>query len=257
MRPRLIIYIAKGPPDACGRGCDRWIAVEGQVDSGAAPRVPALPCRESRTRNLPDLFPFAGRHLDQALAIGRLLREKPVIARVGRTMVSECGFEAPRSSDACLKIKRSGGEVDGELWTRNAMCNSACSYLFLGATTREIAPDAVLAVTFAESGGAFQRPSRPARQMRAAATGAGTSAPTAMRAAYHRPDGHRHRELDDLIKTVKFERHSCPDPRGTLSVSASIAANRVETPWIFENLRPQHDAQVRAVQGRRRWIRFG
>ena len=34
--PRLIIYNAKGPANACGPGCDRWIAVEGQVDEGAA-----------------------------------------------------------------------------------------------------------------------------------------------------------------------------------------------------------------------------
>ena len=37
--PRLIIYNAKGPANACGPGCDRWIAVEGQVDEGAAARV--------------------------------------------------------------------------------------------------------------------------------------------------------------------------------------------------------------------------
>jgi hypothetical protein len=36
--PRLIIYNARGP-DFCGSGCDRWIAVEGEVDAGAAARV--------------------------------------------------------------------------------------------------------------------------------------------------------------------------------------------------------------------------
>ena len=66
-------------------------------------------------------------------------------ARVARTVVNECGFEA-QDSDVCLKLKQSGRELHGELWTRGAMCNSACPYLMLGATTREIAPDAVLAV---------------------------------------------------------------------------------------------------------------
>jgi hypothetical protein len=32
------------------------------------------------------------------------------------------------------------GEVEATLTTRNAMCNSACGYLFLGATTREVRP---------------------------------------------------------------------------------------------------------------------
>src|ERR1035438_4439879 len=37
--PQLIIYAAKGPANSCGPGCDRWIAVEGKVDAGAAARV--------------------------------------------------------------------------------------------------------------------------------------------------------------------------------------------------------------------------
>jgi hypothetical protein len=37
--PRLIIYNAKGPANSSGTGCDRWIAIEGQVDEGAAPRL--------------------------------------------------------------------------------------------------------------------------------------------------------------------------------------------------------------------------
>src|SRR5229473_360216 len=36
--PPMAFYVVKGAPDACGRGCDSWIAVEGQVDSAAAPR---------------------------------------------------------------------------------------------------------------------------------------------------------------------------------------------------------------------------
>jgi len=30
--PPMTFYVAKGSPDSCGPGCDRWIAVEGQVD---------------------------------------------------------------------------------------------------------------------------------------------------------------------------------------------------------------------------------
>ena len=32
---RLTIYLAKGAPDACGPGCDRWIAIEGDIDQDA------------------------------------------------------------------------------------------------------------------------------------------------------------------------------------------------------------------------------
>ena len=44
------------------------------------------------------------------------------------------------------RSRPAGGEVEAEISTYHAMCNSACGYLFLGATTREVAPDAAMAV---------------------------------------------------------------------------------------------------------------
>jgi hypothetical protein len=37
--PKLTIYLAKGEANSCGKGCDRWIAIEGKVDIDAAARV--------------------------------------------------------------------------------------------------------------------------------------------------------------------------------------------------------------------------
>src|SRR5229473_7304173 len=101
--PPMTFYVAKGAADACGRGCDSWIAVEGQVDSGAAPRFRKF-FQKVRGRNLPIYFSSPGGNLDQALAMGAMLREKPITARVARTVVRECGFEA-QDSDVCLKLK--------------------------------------------------------------------------------------------------------------------------------------------------------
>src|SRR5258707_9457798 len=114
--------------------------------------------------------------------MGAMLRERHAVARVARTVARECGFEA-QGSDACLKLKQSGRELHGDLWTRGAMCNSACPYLILGATTREIAPDAVLAVHSPKvvlrfSGGT------PTEQMRAAATARGLERADRMLSSY-------------------------------------------------------------------------
>ena len=82
------------------------------------------------------------------------------------------------------------------------MCNSACTYLFLGATTREVAPDAMVAVhnsrlklfvrgpVSAQQIADFKQHSmeRSDRERAAFVVSMGIS-----------------RELDDLIKTVKFE----------------------------------------------------
>ena len=226
----MVFYVAKGAPDACGRGCDSWIAVEGQVDSGAALRFRKF-LRQIRDRNLPMYFSSPGGNLDQALAMGAMLRERPVVARVARTVVKECGFEA-QNGEACLKLKQSGRELHGDLWTRGAMCNSACPYLILGAATREIAPDAVLAVHSPKvvvhfSGGI------PTQQMRAAATERGIERADLMLSRYV-PKMGAEGALLDLAKTVKFESMHIL----TREEIARFGIDRrefVETPWTFES----------------------
>jgi hypothetical protein len=228
--PPMVFYVVKGASDACGRGCDRWIAAEGQVDSDAAPRFRKF-LRQLRDRNLPMYFSSPGGNLDQALAIGAMLRERPVVARVARTVVQECGFEA-QDSDACIKLKLSGRELHGDLWTRGAMCNSACPYLILGAPTREIAPDTVLAVHSPKvvvrfSGGV------PSQQMRAAATQRGMERADLMLSRYVLKMG-AEGALLDLARTVKFESMHVLTREEIVRFGID-RRELVETPWTFEN----------------------
>jgi hypothetical protein len=197
---RLTIYLAKGPPDACGPGCDRWIAIEGQIDQDAAPRVRRFLAGVKDTQR-PIYLHSPGGSVEQSYVIGRLLRGRKAIARVGRTVATACAAGTPMDA-ACLKIKNAGGEIEAELTTYHAMCNSACGYLFLGATSREVAPDAALAVHNSRLVLAFHGHPAPGavaeyRQRRmATADRDRTTYITAMGIS---------RELDDLIRTVKFE----------------------------------------------------
>jgi hypothetical protein len=197
---RLIIYNARGPANSCGPACDRWIAVEGQVDEGAAARVSRF-LRDVKDTRRPIYFHSPGGSVRPSYAIARLLRSRKAVARIGRTIATACAG-GTQVDAACLKIKTAGGEVEAELTTRNAMCNSACTYLFFGATTREVAPDAVVAVhnsrlklfvrgpVSAQQIADFKQHSmeRAGRERAAFVVSMGIS-----------------RELDDLIKTVKFE----------------------------------------------------
>jgi hypothetical protein len=140
----MSFYVVKGAPDACGRGCDSWIEAEGKVESDTAARLKTFLDRV-RDRNLPIYFASPGGNLDQAIAMGTMLHGKAVIARVGRTTVRECGFEA-QNGDVCVKLKQSGRELHGELFTNGAICASACPYAFMGAAVHEVAPDAILAI---------------------------------------------------------------------------------------------------------------
>lgn len=228
--PPMVFYVAKGGLDACGRGCDSWIAVEGQIDAGAADRFRKF-LQRIKGRNLPMYFASPGGNLDQALAMGAMLRERPVVARVARTVVQECGFEA-QDSEICLKLKQSGRELHGDLWTRSAMCNSACPYLILGAATREIAPDALLGVHSPKVVLNY-RGQTPTPQMRAAATERGLDRANHMLSNYILKMGVAGGLLD-LAKTVKFESLHIL----TREEMVRFGIDRrefVETPWTFEN----------------------
>ena len=227
----MVFYVVKGAPDACGRGCDSWIAAEGQIDSGAALRFRKF-WAKVRDRKLPIYFSSPGGNLDQALAMGAMLRERPVVARVARTVVRECGFEA-QNGDVCVKLKQSGRELHGDLWTRNAMCNSACPYLILGATTREIAPDALLAVHSPKVVAHF-RGGVPTPQMQAEANARGRERADRMLREYIVKMG---AEIGLLVlaRTVKFE-DTRVLTREEIDRFGIDRRDVVETPWTFENV---------------------
>ena len=77
--PPMVFYVAKGAPDACGRGCDSWIAVEGEVDSGAAVRFQKFLC---------------GR---QAIAICRCIFPRPAVISIRRWRWAPCFASGPPS----------------------------------------------------------------------------------------------------------------------------------------------------------------
>jgi hypothetical protein len=227
--PPMVFYVAKGAPDACGPGCDSWIAVEGMVDAGAADRFRKF-LRRQNDRQLPMYFSSPGGNLDQALAMGRMLREKPTIARVARTVVKECGSE-PQSGEACLALKRSGRVLEAELVEQGAMCNSACPYLILGATTREIAPNTVLAVHSPKV--ILSIRGKPSEKQRAEAVQRGMERANRIVAIYLARMG-IDRGLLDLARTVKFETPRVL-ARDEIFRFGIDRREFVETPWQFEN----------------------
>jgi hypothetical protein len=224
---KLTIYLAKGAADACGPGCDRWIAVEGAVDGDAAARVRKF-LRDVKDIRLPFYFHSQGGQVPQAFAIGRMLRSRKAIGRVGQTIAAACS--GSQVDDACLKIKTAGGEVEARITTRRAMCNSACGYLFLGATTREVAPDAAIVVHNSKLTLQF-RGHATARQ-RAEVRAGVLDRSERERSAFVAAMGISH-ELIDLIDTVKFESfHFLTRPelyRFKIDTRAAI-----ETVWTLE-----------------------
>ena len=226
----IVFYVAKGAADACGLGCDTWIAIEGQFDGSAAARFRRF-FQPLRSRNLPIYITSPGGNLEQALAMGTYLHEKPAVVRVARTIVRDCGFEA-QDSDVCLKLKRSGRELAGDLWTRNATCNSACPYFLLGASRREIAPDSALGVHSAKVITQFLGVV-PTPEMLAAANQRGKERSNGLLASYFSRVG-ADTGLLKLVSTVKFEDVHVLT-RDEIIRFGIDRREQVETPWQFEN----------------------
>jgi hypothetical protein len=138
----LLLYLAKGDRDACGKNCSEWIAVEGHFDSGAAARFRAFTKRLGN-RKLPVVFHSPGGDLKNALAIGRMLRSRGVTTSAGMTIPEGC---AAAEDDACKAIKRSGKPVQAQLLAAGGRCNSACVWALFGGVVRDVPPGAVLGV---------------------------------------------------------------------------------------------------------------
>ena len=230
--PPVMFYIAKGAPDSCGRGCDRWIAIEGQINADAAGRFKTFMKQHLKDRHLPMYFSSPGGNLEQAIFIGNMLRELSATARVARTIVKDCGFEA-QTSEVCLKLKRSGRELAGELTTRSAQCNSACPYLIIGATTREVAPDAILGV-HSPKVVLRSRGGQPTREMVVEATQRAVERADRLLSNYVFKMGIEG-ELLDVAKHTKFEDMHVLT-RDQIFRFGIDRREFVETPWAFENL---------------------
>src|SRR5580704_1155023 len=113
--PPIVFFVAKGDANACGPGCNEWIAAEGTIDAGADGRLRAL-LKKLGGRKLPLYFHSPGGAIPAGLAIGRMMRERGLTAGVGRTVPAGCDPKAA-SDPACDKLERSGRELLADLDT--------------------------------------------------------------------------------------------------------------------------------------------
>jgi hypothetical protein len=140
----LIMFVAKGEPNACGPGCSEWIAADGNIDPDAADRVRAF-LEDPARRKLPVFFNSLGGATAQAATIGLMLREYRMTAGVGRTIPEACR-RAREMDAACRNVARSKPEHRARLVTGNARCASGCVYAILGASVRRVGPPAELGI---------------------------------------------------------------------------------------------------------------
>jgi len=131
-------YLARGEADACGRGCNEWIAAEGKIDGGAAQRLRRLLTRLGRSRP-PIYFHSPGGQIAGSLELGRLIRDQKMTVSVGHTIPLGCD-RGTQLEKSCEAQKRAGQALQADFDPNITMCNSGCSWALAGGAVRLIPP---------------------------------------------------------------------------------------------------------------------
>ena len=131
-------YLAHGDADACGPGCSEWIAADGKIDVGAADRFRQL-LKTLGDRRPPIFFHSPGGKVNDALELGRIVRDKKFEVSVGQTVPLGCGGDK-QSVHSCAARKRAGQAVDAEISPTAYACNSSCVYVLAGGAVRRVPP---------------------------------------------------------------------------------------------------------------------
>jgi hypothetical protein len=143
-RQPLTFFLARGPEDSCGPGCRDWIAADGQFDEGAAARFRVFLAR-TKAKDIPVFFNSNGGLQEEAMAIGRILRERRMRAGIALTRPEIC-IRKPDERAVCDTAKKSGKPLASEWTSYDANCNSACGIALIGAAERWIPPGGAIGI---------------------------------------------------------------------------------------------------------------
>jgi hypothetical protein len=136
-------YLARGEPNACGPGCNEWIAAEGKIDAGAAQRLRQLLAKLGGRRP-PIYFHSPGGSVVGSLELGRLMRAQKLEVSVAHT-IALCERDKPPEASCPAKGKPAEA-VEAELDPTTAMCNSGCVYVVAGGAVRRVPPGVRLGI---------------------------------------------------------------------------------------------------------------
>lgn len=137
--PMQVVLVRSGPP-GCEPYCTEWIAAQGQIDTDTPGQFKKV-FAQLGNRRVPILIHSGGGTVDDAIAIGRLIRAKGFDVAVTKTEFAPC---APTDT-ACRKTTAKGGLI-GTPKARMSYCASACAFILAGGIRRYVGPWTVLGV---------------------------------------------------------------------------------------------------------------
>ena len=134
------VHLVRSGPPGCEPHCTEWIAAQGQINKDSLGQFKKV-LGQLGNRRPPVLIHSAGGTVDDAIAIGRLIRAKGLDVAVTKTEFVPC---AP-ADIACRKKTAKGGLI-GTPKARLSFCASACPLILAGGVRRYVGPWTVLGV---------------------------------------------------------------------------------------------------------------
>ena len=134
VEPPMQVQVVRSAHPGCEPQCPQWIAAQGRIVVGTAGQFRKV-LRQLGERQLPVLVDSGGGSVDDALAIGRLIRAKGLQVAVTRTAFTPC---AP--SDAACRKANAGRELRGLAQARYSKCASSCAFILAGGRERLVGP---------------------------------------------------------------------------------------------------------------------
>ena len=119
---------------ACRPDCPEWISAEGKIVTGSADALERT-LNATGGRRLPIVINSAGGAVEDAMAMGRLIRAKHLAVVVAHTTLSPCA----KGAKTC-------GEAKGAADSRGAYCASACTLALAGGVERYVSPQSYIGV---------------------------------------------------------------------------------------------------------------
>lgn len=128
------VHIVRSADPGCEPTCAEWIAAQGRIDATTLGQFKKVLSQLGK-RQLPILIDSAGGAVDEALAIGRLIRAKGLDVAVTKTELTPC---APADT-GCRKSKANGALL-GRPKAHLSKCASSCAFVLAGGKRRYVGP---------------------------------------------------------------------------------------------------------------------
>ena len=137
--PMKVLRVKASVP-GCEPTCREWISAEGMIDENTLAQFKKV-LKELGSRKLPVLIDSGGGIVDEALAIGRLIRAKGLDIAVTKTTFAPCA-----GSDGHCNTSKSHSVMLGRPRAYLARCASSCAFILAGGVHRYVGPTAFVGI---------------------------------------------------------------------------------------------------------------